>query len=103
MACYRDRAQGTRNEIHALEARAQLDPAYRARRIASLEASAEADTRQQHVSALIAASDDAVAGDVTSAKALAEIASEDPALADRVAKLRSWLDSHPPRPTRARP
>ena len=92
MTCYRDRAQDTADRIRVLQDRAELDPTYRARQIASLEASAVADTRQQHAAALIAANDDATGGDIVSAKTLAEIAGKDPALADRVAKLRALLD-----------
>jgi len=47
MVCYRERAQATADRIRALEARADLDPAYRAGRIATLGASVMADTRQR--------------------------------------------------------
>jgi hypothetical protein len=53
---------------------------------------AGADARQHHTAALIAGNDDAAGGDLASAKTLAEIAAEDPTLADRVAKLRARLD-----------
>jgi tetratricopeptide (TPR) repeat protein len=92
MGCYRERAQATTERIRTLESRADLDPTYRAGQIARLEASVVADARQQHTAALIAGNDDAAGGDLASAKTLAEIAAEDPALADRVAKLRARLD-----------
>jgi tetratricopeptide (TPR) repeat protein len=92
MTCYRDRAQETADRIRVLQARAELDPDYRARQITSLEVSVASDTRQQHAAALTAANYDAAGGDLASAKPLAEIAGEDPTLADRVAKLRALLD-----------
>lgn len=77
--------------LRALQARGDLDPVYRANAVASFEASIEADTRQQHLAALIAASHVATGGDLASAKTLVELAAQDPALADRVAKLREQL------------
>lgn len=91
MTCYRDRAQASTARIAALEARLR-DPAHRARAVASLRASIEADTRQLHLAALAAANCVAVGGDIAQARTLLELASEDPALADRVTKLRVQLD-----------
>jgi tetratricopeptide (TPR) repeat protein len=96
MGCFRDRARGSAERLRTLQARADLDPVYRANAVASFEASIEGDTRQQHLAALIAANDDATGGDVASARPLIELASEDPALAERAAKLRDWLSK--PRP-----
>lgn len=91
MVCFRDRAQGSAERLRALQARGDLDPAYRANAVASFEASIEADTRQQHFAALTAASHAAAGGDLASAKTLVELAEGDPALADRVARLREQL------------
>lgn len=98
MVCYRERARTSAQRIRALEARADLDPAYKAALIASLATSIEADTRQQHEAALTAASHDAAGGDLASAKTLVEVAAEAPALADRVAKLRAQLGKPPASP-----
>jgi hypothetical protein len=91
MVCFRDRALGSAERLRALQARGDLDPVYRANAVASLEASIEADTRQQHLAALTAAGHAAAGGDLASAKTLVELAARDPALADRVAKLRERL------------
>ena len=93
MACYRDRARDSGAQIQALEARSDLDPAYRERAAASLQASAAADIRQQHLAALTAASCFASGGDAVSARPMLDLAGEDPALADSVARLRGRLDS----------
>jgi len=100
IACYRERASDSADRARALEARADLDPAYRASAAASLEASVAADTRQLHLAALSAASCASAGGDLASARALLELAAEDPALADRVTPLRDSLDK--PRPDRRR-
>jgi tetratricopeptide (TPR) repeat protein len=95
MACYRDRAEASHERVQALQARADIDAGYRARVIAGLEASIEADIRQQHLAALTAANHDVTGGDLAAARKLVDIAAEDPALADRVAKLRVRLDAAP--------
>lgn len=88
IACYRERARDNAERVQSLQARADLDPAYRASATASLEASVAADTRQLHLAALTGASCAAAGGDLVSAKTLLELAGEDPALADRVTRLR---------------
>jgi tetratricopeptide (TPR) repeat protein len=55
-ACFRDRAANTAMRLHALQARADLDPAYREHTAAGLQGSLEADGKQQHLAALMAAS-----------------------------------------------
>jgi tetratricopeptide (TPR) repeat protein len=92
MTCYRQRARTTADELQSLQARSDLDPTYRGRAAASLEAAVAADTRQQHVAALDAAGIAAAGDDFAGARGLIDVAAGDPALADRVAKLRSWLD-----------
>ena len=94
MGCFRDRAQGSAEQLRALQARADLDPTYRANAVASFEASIEADARQQHLAALTAANDAVIGGDTASAKSLVEVAAEDPARADPVAKVRARLGTH---------
>jgi tetratricopeptide (TPR) repeat protein len=92
MTCYRQRARTTADQLQSLQARSDLDPTYRGRAAASLEAAVAADTRQQHLAALAAAGTAAAGDDFAGARSLVDLAAEDPALADRVAKLRSWLD-----------
>jgi tetratricopeptide (TPR) repeat protein len=92
MTCYRQRARSTEDQLRSLKARSDLDPTYRARVAASLDAAVVEDTRQLHLAALAASGSAASGGDLTAARSLAEIAAEDPALAERVARLRSWLD-----------
>ncbi|HEY6179784.1 MAG TPA: hypothetical protein VIX73_35260, partial [Kofleriaceae bacterium] len=96
VACYRARAQSSGAAMQALQTRTGLDPAYRARALAALEASLTADNRQLHLAALTGASCAAAGGDVASARSLADLAGEDPALAERAAKLRDWLAKRHP-------
>jgi len=100
MACFRDRAAGLGRRSAALEARSDLDPAYRERAIASLRASIDADVRQQHQAALVAAAGHAASGDLATARTLLELAAEEPALAEEVARLRAALDKPRPAPRR---
>jgi tetratricopeptide (TPR) repeat protein len=96
MACYQRRAQTTSDQLQSLRARSDLDPTYRDRVAAGLDASVADDTRQQHLAALEAAGTAAADDDLPGARHLLDLAAEDPALADRVGKLRSSLDrSHP--------
>jgi hypothetical protein len=95
-ACFRKRAQTTTAHLRSLHARGDVDAGYRARVTASLSAAIASDTRQQHLAALTAASSAAAGGDLAAARSLVDLAAEDPALADRVAKLRSWLDRSRP-------
>ncbi|HEX7836685.1 MAG TPA: tetratricopeptide repeat protein [Kofleriaceae bacterium] len=97
IACYRERARDSAERVRALEARADLDPAYQASLAASLAASIAADTRQLHLAALAGASCAAAGGDIASAASLLELAGEDPALADRVTRLRASF-ARPRRP-----
>jgi tetratricopeptide (TPR) repeat protein len=92
MVCYRERARSSMDRIDALRARNDISAEYRARQIADLEVSVEADIRQQHLAAFTAAVCDAAGGDIVAAKGLLELAEQDPTLADRAAKLRSRLD-----------
>ncbi|HEV7556187.1 MAG TPA: tetratricopeptide repeat protein, partial [Kofleriaceae bacterium] len=92
MTCYQQRARTTTDQLHSLQARSDLDPTYRDRAAAGLEAAVAADTRQQDIAALDAAGIAAAGDDFAGARSLVDLAAEDPALADRVAKLRSWLD-----------
>jgi hypothetical protein len=98
MACYRDRAADTAGQLASLRARSDVDPAYRDRAVASQQASIDADTRQQHLAALMAASYLAAGGDVVAARPLVDLAAQDPALADQVTKLRTRVDAAPRAP-----
>lgn len=96
MTCYEKRARTTADQLQSLKARSDLDPTYRDRAAAGLEAEATADTQQQHLAALEAAGAAAADDDFSGARGLVNLAAEDQALADRVAKLRGWLDrAHP--------
>jgi tetratricopeptide (TPR) repeat protein len=95
MTCFATRAETSQQRIQALQARSDLDPAYRVRTITSLEASVIADTRQQHLAALTAANHDATGGDLAAARKLADLAAEDPTLTERAAKLRALIDKGP--------
>ena len=92
MTCYEKRARTTADQLQSLKARSDLDPTYRDRAAAGLEAEATADTQQQHLAALEAARAAAADDDFSGARRLLDLAAEDQALADRVAKLRGWLD-----------
>lgn len=92
MRCYGERARITAGQIRTLEARSDLDPGYRARTAAYLEASVASDTKQGHVASLTAAGSAAAAADYAAARRLIDQVGDDPELADRVAKLRAWLD-----------
>lgn len=92
MTCYQERARTSADQRQSLQARTDLDPTYRDRVAAGLEAAVAADTQQQHLAALAAAGAAAADNDFAGARRLVALAAEDPALADRVAKLRSWLD-----------
>lgn len=91
MLCYRARVADSTSRRDSLQARSDLDPAYRAGMIASLQASIDNDGRQQRQCAFLAASHHASAGDLTGAARLLELVGEDPELAARVAKLRGTL------------
>jgi tetratricopeptide (TPR) repeat protein len=95
MTCYRDRGAATASRLTILRARSDIEATYRERTATSLAASIDADTRQQHLSALMAASHLVAGGDATAARPLMDIASEDPALTDRVTRLRSRLSAPP--------
>ena len=96
MTCYQQRARTTADQLQSLQARSDLDPRYRDRVAAGLDAAVAADARQQHLAALEAAGTAAADNDFAGARGLLDLAAEDPTLADRVAKLRSSFDrSHP--------
>lgn len=92
MTCYQQRARTSADQLQSVQARSDLDPTYRDRVAAGLEAAVAADTRQQHLAALTAAGTAAADGDFSGARGLLDLAAEDPALADRVAKLRNQFD-----------
>ena len=98
VACYRDRGSETAGRLQALQTRGDLDPVYRERTAAGLQGSIDADAKQQHVAALMAAADLVAGGDPASARPLVDLAGEDPELADPVSKLRARLDPPPRTP-----
>jgi tetratricopeptide (TPR) repeat protein len=91
MTCYRDRVVDSAGRLASLQARSDVDRGYRDRMAASLQSSIEADGKQQHLAALMAASHLAAGGEVAAARPLADLAGEDPALADQVTRLRTRL------------
>ncbi|MEJ7601683.1 MAG: tetratricopeptide repeat protein [Kofleriaceae bacterium] len=96
MTCYQERARTTADQLQSWQARSDLDPTYRDRVAAGLQAAVAADTRQQHVAALTAAAAAGADGDFSGARGLLDLAAEDPSLAARVAKLRSRFDRSRP-------
>ena len=90
--CFRERAAQTAAWQAALQARGELDPAYRASAVAGYQASIDDDRRRQHLAALNAAAMALAGSDFASARASIEVAAEDPSLADQVARLRARLD-----------
>ena len=96
MRCYQQRARTSADQLQSLQTRSDLDPTYRDRAAAGLEAAVAGATRQQHLASLEAAGTAAADDDFPGARGLLDLAAQDPALAERVAKLRGWLDrSHP--------
>ncbi len=88
MNCYDYIAQQTAIRIEQVRARANMEPTYKARRLAQLEASLPDTRSQYHASAFNAANYSVRAGNKVRARELLEIAAKDPALSDVVARLR---------------
>ena len=91
MGCYERTAGQTAELVKGFEARLDLDAGFRARRIAALETSVRELTSQQYAAAFNAANYYATGGNIPAARRLIEIAATDPALAEKVGKLREWL------------
>jgi len=90
--CFGARAAQTAAQQAALQARSELDPAYRASAAARYQAAIDDARRRQHLAALSATALAVAAGDFASARAWIDVAAQDPALAAQVAKLRARLD-----------
>jgi len=91
MGCYERGVVAAGLEIQRLEGTPNLDPAFKARRIASLKEAIQAATSQRYAAALNAANYYATASNIAAAKRLIEIAAADPTLAEKVNKLKEWL------------
>jgi tetratricopeptide (TPR) repeat protein len=91
MTCYEATSDMNQRMLTSFQARLELEATFRARKIASLEATVKELTSQRYASALNAANYYATGGSIPPAKRLVEIAATDPALAEKVAKLREWL------------
>ena len=91
MTCYAANVTDDENGLKAMAARADLDPDFRARQIASFEAQLTEDRSQQYAAAFNAANQYSHGGNADRANVLIEIAAKDPALSDKVAQLREIL------------
>jgi len=97
MTCFHDRAADSLAQAAALQARTDIAAAYRERAARGLTASAEADRKEERLAALGGASCFAAAGDAAAARALLDVAAEEPELAERVTRVRAQLDRTPSR------
>ena len=97
MTCFHDRAAESRARAAALLARTDVAAAYRESAASNLTASAEADRKEERRSALSGAGCFAAAGDAAAARALLDVAAEDPALAEAVTRVRAQLNRTPSR------
>lgn len=91
MNCHADAVVAARQGLANLQARAEIEPLFRARRMATLEKAIVDGERQRYASALNAAKSFANAGDYATSVRLAAIAMEDPTLAPEVEVLRGYL------------
>jgi hypothetical protein len=91
MSCYERVADLNQGMLNGFRARLDLDAVFRARKIAMFEATVKEQTSQRYASALNAANYYATGSNIAPAKRLVEIAATDPALAEKVNKLREWL------------
>jgi len=91
MSCYERGAAIAGLKLQEIEARQDLEPVFRARKIAMLRDAIREATSQRYACAFNAANYYAVASNIPAAKRLVEIAAADPALAEKVSKLKEWL------------
>lgn len=91
MNCHADAVATARRGLANLQARTEIDPLFRARRISTLEKAIIDGERQRYASAMNAAKSFANAGDYVTSVRLAAIAMDDPTLAPEVEVLRGYL------------
>ena len=97
MHCYEQAALFAAAEMKKMQDNPDVDPDFKARQIAGFEAAIRQDTSQRFASAYNAANHYARAGDPAKARALLDIAAQDPALQARVSELRKILGGGAPR------
>ncbi|HET9372223.1 MAG TPA: tetratricopeptide repeat protein [Vicinamibacterales bacterium] len=91
MTCYEQNVAESETGLAQMQAKTDLDPDFKARQIANFEAALKEDRGQFHAAAFNAANQGARGGDFARAKTLIEVAAKDPALADLVKQLRTFL------------
>jgi hypothetical protein len=91
MNCYEQDALEAEAAMLSMQSQTDLDAEYKASQIAGLQKRIKAATSQRYASAFNAANYYATGGTYDAARRLVEIAATDPALADRVARLKDWL------------
>jgi tetratricopeptide (TPR) repeat protein len=91
MGCYDQKVAADRARIARLVARTNINPAFKARRIAELDADIVEQRVRYHAAAFNGANTNAMDGNVARARELVEIAAQSPDLAGRVATLREAL------------
>src|SRR5579864_1555234 len=89
--CYQAAVAVDGAKLGALRAGTDLDPEFKASRIAAVEAALAEDRSQQYAAVYNAANHYARGGDVAKARPFLDVAAEDPALADRVRQLRDII------------
>jgi Flp pilus assembly protein TadD len=91
MICYDRHVQDDEQGLRTMQARTDLDPVFRARRIAGFETALKEDRSQYYAAAFNAANQSAHGGNLDKARVLIEIAAKDPAIGDKVAELREII------------
>ena len=91
MTCHVAAVAEARRGLANLQSRTEIEPLFRARRMATLEKAIVDGERQRYASAMNAAKSFANAGDYATSVQLAIVAMEEPSLAPEVEVLRSYL------------
>jgi tetratricopeptide (TPR) repeat protein len=91
MDCYVGHLADDRSGLAAMQARTDVDPGFRETQIRNFTLAVEDDERQRHAAAMNAATTFANAGDAAHAERLLAVAEQDPALADAVAAVKTFL------------
>jgi tetratricopeptide (TPR) repeat protein len=91
MDCYEVSVKDDEQALKSMQARADIDPDFKARQITGFEAAITEDRSHQYAAAFNAANQFAHAGDVAAAKKLLEVAAKDPSLSDKVEQLRKII------------
>jgi tetratricopeptide (TPR) repeat protein len=91
MNCYERAALLSQRALGDMEARADIDPEFKARQIEGFRIAIDEDRSQQYAAAFNAANHFAGSGDKDKARTLLDVAARDPKLADMVAELRRFI------------